>query len=73
MLPMCFYVRIVVLSPSSFLHLVTFVLNKLSFGPESILFLKMRASIYSLNDGIVNLCDIDSVVCLFWNPKPGER
>lgn len=68
---MCFYVRIVVLPPSSFLHLVTVVLNKLSFGPESILFLKMRASIYSLDGGIVKLCDIDSVVCLFWNPKPG--
>ena len=56
---MCFYVRIV-LPPSSFLHFVTFVLNKLSFGSETVLFLKTTSSIYNLDDGIVNhwLCAV---------------
>lgn len=62
MLPMCFYVGIV-LPPSFFLHHVIFVLNKLYFGPQTILFLKMRPSIYSLDNGVVNLHDID--LCLF--------
>lgn len=52
---MCFYVGIV-LPPSFFLHLVTFVLNKLPFSPQIILFLKRRPSIYSPNNGAVNLC-----------------
>lgn len=60
---MCFYVGIV-LPPSFFLYLVTFVLNKLSFSPQIILFLKSRPSIHSVNNGTVNLTPL-TLCCVY--------
>lgn len=59
---MCFYVGIV-LPPSFFLHLVTFVLNKLSFSPQIIL-LKSRPSIHSVNNGTVDLMPL-TLCCVY--------